>query len=460
MLVFAGRGRPGGAGEYDLFVSFRCQGKWTEPRPLGAGVNSSGLGFRSALLPGSEDLLLHQQPERLAAAARADDRGTAPAAPVLPGQRAARRVPGAGLGARPALALSSCGEVIPEDVDPPECSERLNATLARAARPMSGSDAHAGRDCMQRKMNGPGVLEGLSRRRLLQLGVAGRGAARAGERGGARRRDGGRGGRRVAGGGHPRCAPGANGERRGDQPVHHPEVPRPHRTAGRADALGSRDQPRRPGPGRGARPGAQGGEGARPAARHPGAAQGQHRHPGPDAHHRRLTGADGRHRPRRRVPGGEAPRGRRGAAREDPAQRVGQPPLLPFVERLERAGRPVPQRLRARPEPVRLELRVGRGGVRQPLRGRRRHRDGWLHRLSVRRLRAGRREAHGGAGEPERHRPHLAQPGHRRADGQDGPGRRGAAGGARGAGSSRRRPPRRRGRRSASGTRPRSTGAR
>ena len=51
MLVFSGRGRPGGAGEYDLFVSFRCGGKWTEPRPLGAGVNSAGWDFGPRFSP-------------------------------------------------------------------------------------------------------------------------------------------------------------------------------------------------------------------------------------------------------------------------------------------------------------------------------------------------------------------------------------------------------------------------
>jgi len=51
MLVFSGRGRPGGAGDYDLFVSFRCQGRWTEPRPLGAGVNSAGWEFGPRFSP-------------------------------------------------------------------------------------------------------------------------------------------------------------------------------------------------------------------------------------------------------------------------------------------------------------------------------------------------------------------------------------------------------------------------
>jgi len=51
MLVFSAKGRAGGAGDYDLFVSYRCQGKWTEPRPLGAGVNSAGWDFGPRFSP-------------------------------------------------------------------------------------------------------------------------------------------------------------------------------------------------------------------------------------------------------------------------------------------------------------------------------------------------------------------------------------------------------------------------
>ena len=51
MLVFSGKGRPGGRGEYDLFVSFRCGSRWTEPRALGAGVNSPGWDFGGRFSP-------------------------------------------------------------------------------------------------------------------------------------------------------------------------------------------------------------------------------------------------------------------------------------------------------------------------------------------------------------------------------------------------------------------------
>ena len=294
---------------------------------------------------------------------------------------------------------------------------------------------------MQRKPKGPGLSEELSRRRLLQLGAAGAALLGAGRASAAPAGspDAGTGQGRFAGRGRSRRAPGADGERRGDQPLHHPEVPGPDRPAGRPPPLGARDQPGRAGPGRRAGPGAEGREAARPAARHPGAAQGQHRHQGPDAHHRRLAGADGRDRPRGRVPGGTPPRGRGGAAREDAAQRVGQLPLHALVERLERAWWAVPQRVRAGPEPLGVELGVRRRGVGEPLRGRGGHRDRRVHRLALGGLGAGGREADGGPGEPGRHRPHLPQPGHRRPDGTDGPRRRAAAGGARGARPGRRR---------------------
>ena len=82
---------------------------------------------------------------------------------------------------------------------------------------------------------------------------------------------------------------------------------------------------------------------------------------------------------RRRAPA----RGRRRHPRQDEPERVGQLPLDALVERLERARRADPQPLRARPQPLRLELGLGRGGRRQPRRGRRRHGDRRLHRLPL-----------------------------------------------------------------------------
>ena len=76
-------------------------------------------------------------------------------------------------------------------------------------------------------------------------------------------------------------------------------------------------------------------------------------------------------------------RGRRGAPRQDQPLRVGQLPLHPLDQRLEQPRRPVPQPLRARPQPVGLQLRLRRGGRRQPRRRRRGLRDRRLDRLPL-----------------------------------------------------------------------------
>lgn len=55
-LVFAAKGRPGGAGEYDLYASFWCAGRWTAPAALGAGVNSKGWEFGPRLSPDGRTL--------------------------------------------------------------------------------------------------------------------------------------------------------------------------------------------------------------------------------------------------------------------------------------------------------------------------------------------------------------------------------------------------------------------
>ena len=50
-LIFSGKGRRDGRGEYDLFVSFRCGQRWSEPRPLGSGANSAGWDFGPRFSP-------------------------------------------------------------------------------------------------------------------------------------------------------------------------------------------------------------------------------------------------------------------------------------------------------------------------------------------------------------------------------------------------------------------------
>ena len=93
-------------------------------------------------------------------------------------------------------------------------------------------------------------------------------------------------------------------------------------------------------------------------------------------------------------------------------ERVGQHPLEPFVERLERPGRAVPESVRAGPEPVRLELRLRRGRVGQLRRGGGGHRDRRIDRLSGVGLRRGRAQADGGARQPGRDHSDLPHPGH------------------------------------------------
>ena len=73
--------------------------------------------------------------------------------------------------------------------------------------------------------------------------------------------------------------------------------------------------------------------------------------------------------------------------RRDPGQgqplRVGQLPLVPGLERVDRQGRAVPDALRAGPQRIRVELGVGGRGRRELRRRRDRHRDRRLDRLSV-----------------------------------------------------------------------------
>ena len=94
---------------------------------------------------------------------------------------------------------------------------------------------------------------------------------------------------------------------------------------------------------------------------------------------------DGSHRAAGRLRRAETTRGRRGDSRQDQPERVGQLPLQPFHQRLERPRRPDAQSLRARSQSLRLEFRIGRRRRRQSLRRRRRHRDRRLDHLSRRR---------------------------------------------------------------------------
>lgn len=50
-LIFAAKGRKPSVGGYDLYVTYRCDGHWTPPKALGAGVNSPGWDFGARVSP-------------------------------------------------------------------------------------------------------------------------------------------------------------------------------------------------------------------------------------------------------------------------------------------------------------------------------------------------------------------------------------------------------------------------
>ena len=156
------------------------------------------------------------------------------------------------------------------------------------------------------------------------------------------------------------------------------------------------------------------------AARHSDRRQGQHRHGGSHDDHRRVA------RARRLVSGagcdGRAEAARRGCdpAREGQSQRMGEFPFGQGVERLERARRPVPQSVCARPQPGGLECRLRCSHLGEPCRGRHRHRDRRLDRFPLEQQRARRHQAHGRPRQSGRDHSDFAHAGHRRPDGAHG----------------------------------------
>ena len=108
----------------------------------------------------------------------------------------------------------------------------------------------------------------------------------------------------------------------------------------------------------------------------------------------------------------EAARSGRRAARQDQSERVGEFPVHPFDERLERARRSDEESVRARQESMRVELGLRRRHRSQPAppwrSGRRR-----TARSSVRPAqRHGRHQAHAGTDLPGGNHSHRPQPGH------------------------------------------------
>ena len=100
--------------------------------------------------------------------------------------------------------------------------------------------------------------------------------------------------------------------------------------------------------------------------------------------------------------------------------RMGQLPLHSFHERLERTWRADSQPLCARSQSVRLQLRLGRGGGSESLRGRGGYRNRWLGGLPILDKRDRGHQADSRAGGRARNRADRAQPGHRRPDGTHG----------------------------------------
>ena len=218
------------------------------------------------------------------------------------------------------------------------------------------------------------------------------------------------------------AAPGPDGFARAQQPRADQGLSPPDQGAQSAPRRGHRDQPagdRHRGP---ARRRATTPSRARSAPRHPGPGQGQHRDPRPDGDDRRLACPRRQPRPGRRRARGFPPAGRRGHPRQGQPLRVGQLPRVPpgrFPERLERPGRVHPQPVRARLGPVRVELRIGRGGRREPLLGDRRIGDRWLDPVPGREQRRRRAQADPWTGPPDRDHPDRTLAGHGRADHPD-----------------------------------------
>ena len=204
---------------------------------------------------------------------------------------------------------------------------------------------------------------------------------------------------------HRRRPPGNDGVGRTHRPLHHrglSRAPRGHGPAGSGAAFNDRDQPGRACHRGRTRRRASGQRSARAAPRHSGRAQGQPRHPRPDDHHRGVARPRRLHPAARLLRRGTPARRRRDHPGQAQHERMGLLPRGAGDQRLERPGRPVQEPLRPRPQPVRVQLRLGNRGLRQPLRADRRHRDRRLHHVPLLQQRHRGDQAHRGALEPVR----------------------------------------------------------
>ena len=132
-----------------------------------------------------------------------------------------------------------------------------------------------------------------------------------------------------------------------------------------------------------------------------------------------LTRAGRLDRRPRRLHRRTAARRGRSASWQDEHERVGEFPILSLDERLERPRRPGQESLRARPEPLWIELGDRRGHRREFRDCRRRHGDRRLDHLSLGSNVAGRHQTDARSREPVRHHPDCAFAGYRRTDGEN-----------------------------------------
>ena len=104
--------------------------------------------------------------------------------------------------------------------------------------------------------------------------------------------------------------------------------------------------------------------------------------------------------------------GRRGHSGQDESQRVGQHPLQPFDQRMERTRRADQESLCARPQSLRIEFGHRRRNLREPGSSGNRHGDGRLDCLPFVFEWTGRHQADGWAGQPRGDHSDFAFAGH------------------------------------------------
>ena len=151
---------------------------------------------------------------------------------------------------------------------------------------------------------------------------------------------------------------------------------------------------------------------ARAAARNSRADQGQHRDRGPHADDGGIAGAGGIEAAARCVHREEIARSGRGDSGKNESERVGEYPVEPFDQRMERARRADEKSVCAGSESVRIEFGNGRGSFRELRGDRNRNGDGWIDCVPVFGERTCGDQADGRAGEPKQDHSDFAYAGH------------------------------------------------